>query len=94
MSYLDVEDVAATLLHGFGHPVAIVLDRTSPAIGRSLAQVAVRGLTGATVLAIARDGETFVPDPHDELRAGDVLAVAGRADAITAASALLLGEPT
>ena len=90
----SAEDVAATLLYGLGHPVAIVLDRTSPAIGRSLAQVAVRGLTGATVLAIVRNGETFVPDPHDELRAGDVLAVAGTADAITAASALLLGEPT
>ena len=69
------------------------LDAASPAVGRTLAELDLRGLTGATVLAIQRgdSGRSF-PSGHEVLRAGDVLALAGTEEAIEAARALL-GSP-
>jgi CPA2 family monovalent cation:H+ antiporter-2 len=53
-----------------------------------------RGRTGATVLAIARDGGSIVTPPATErLRANDLVALTGTRDAIGAASELLLGTP-
>jgi CPA2 family monovalent cation:H+ antiporter-2 len=82
-------EAAHALLHGLGDPVVITVPDGSVAVGRTLAQVAVRGMTGATVLALARDGATLPVDPHEPLRAGDALAVAGTAEAIAAARTLL-----
>jgi monovalent cation:H+ antiporter-2, CPA2 family len=43
------------------------------------------------VLAITRDGGGIAsPSPHEPLRAGDVLALAGSAEAVAAARAILL----
>ena len=50
----------------------------SPAVGKTLAELNLRGLTGATVLAIRRGEEAvLVPSGHERLMVGDVLAVAG-----------------
>jgi CPA2 family monovalent cation:H+ antiporter-2 len=78
------------LLPGLGEPTPIELGEASAAVGKSLAELNLRGLTGATVLAITR-GETglLVPTAGEVLRLGDVLAVAGTHDAIEAARALL-----
>ena len=58
-----------------------------------LAEIDLRGLTGATVLAITRDGESvMIPTAREVLRAGDLLAVAGTEASISAAAALLRGE--
>ena len=52
-----------------------------------------RGLTGATVLAIARsDGAALVPTGKETLQAGDVLAVAGGPDAVAARALLVDGQ--
>jgi monovalent cation:H+ antiporter-2, CPA2 family len=68
----------------------VVVPADSAAIGRSLAQLEVRGTTGATVLAIQRGDEGLVvPDAHEPLRAADVLAIAGSSEAISAARVLL-----
>ncbi|MGE3543596.1 MAG: cation:proton antiporter [Kofleriaceae bacterium] len=83
------------LLPGFGGLTPIVLGNQSPAIGRSLADLDLRARTGASVLAITRGGEGNAnPSPKDLLQAGDVLAVAGSAEAIAAARELLLGLET
>jgi CPA2 family monovalent cation:H+ antiporter-2 len=67
----------------------------SAAIGHSLAQLELRGTTGATVLAIQRGDEGLVvPSAHERLRAGDVLAVAGSSEAVAAARSLLEGRGT
>ena len=59
-------------------------------MGRSLAQLNVRGLTGATVLEIHRsDEDVLVPGANDVLRSGDVLALAGSREAIASACRLL-----
>jgi monovalent cation:H+ antiporter-2, CPA2 family len=77
---------AETMLPGLGAPVALQVRDGSPAAGRSLAQLNLRGRTGATVLAIVRAGEqVLVPRGADVVRVDDVLAVAGTADAVSAA---------
>src|SRR6185503_1173047 len=78
------------LLPGLGEPVAIRIDPASTAVGQSLADLNLRGRSGATVLAISRDGESIaVPTAAERLQAGDVLALAGSRDAIESATALL-----
>jgi CPA2 family monovalent cation:H+ antiporter-2 len=78
------------VLPGLGEPVAVALEPGCAAIGRSLAALHLRGVTGATVLAIGRpDGGVLVPSAGEVLREGDVLALAGTAEAVRAAAALL-----
>jgi CPA2 family monovalent cation:H+ antiporter-2 len=71
----------------------VIVAPTSSAAGRTLSDVNLRGLTGATVLCIfrpsANEQRTLVPTGHERLRAGDVLALAGSQDAIAAARDLL-----
>jgi CPA2 family monovalent cation:H+ antiporter-2 len=82
------------LLAGLGEPVPIQLDAQSPAVGRTLADLNLRGVTGATVLALSRGerGESVVPTAEERLREGDVLALAGTHEAVAAAVALLSGD--
>ncbi len=78
------------LLPGLGEPVPFRVDARSVAAGKTLAELDLRGLTGATVLAIIRDERgTIVPTAREELRAGDVLALAGTHTAVEAAKSLL-----
>ena len=81
------------LLPGIGAPEPLTLGASSPAVGRTLAELNVRGLTGATVLEIHRgDEDVLVPRAQEVLRAGDVLALAGTAESIAAAWELLAGR--
>jgi len=87
----DMERVRQAL-PGLGDPVSFRIRDDSPAAERTLAELNLRGLTGATVLAIMRHGEqVLVPSGHEVVHAGDVLAVAGSADSIAAARELALG---
>lgn len=81
------------LLPGLGEPTPVELEPSSPAVGRSLSQLNLRGVTGASVLAIQRGEEgVLVPTATDVLRAGDVLALTGTHAAIDAARAMLAAE--
>ena len=81
---------AAALLPGLTDWERVEIPAGAHAIGHSLADLALRGTTGATVLAIWRaEGGLAVPDAHEPLRAGDILAVTGSAEARTAAAAML-----
>lgn len=75
---------------GLGRPLSIQLIDNSPGAGRSLAQLRLRGATGASVLAIIRDGVGTVPTAADLLRVGDIIALSGTREAIEAARVLLL----
>jgi CPA2 family monovalent cation:H+ antiporter-2 len=83
-----LEDVNA-VLPGLGEPVAIRVIPQSIAVGRSLAQLNLRGATGATVLAIRR-GAQQIPTPlgREVIQADDVIAVAGAHDAVAIARAI------
>jgi CPA2 family monovalent cation:H+ antiporter-2 len=62
--------------------------------GRSLVDADLRRRTGATLVALTRDGETLVhPPPHDVLQAGDVLSLVGHDAQLAAARALIAGGP-
>lgn len=78
------------LLPGLGTLAAVRLEAESPAVGKTLAQLKLRGRTGATVLAVTRPaGGVIVPTAKERLQVGDVLALAGTHEAIAAATAAL-----
>jgi len=90
----DAEPEALTLVHGMlpgmGDPVRVRIAADSPAVDRTLSQLNLRGLTGATVLAITRGAERVVlPIGAEVLHAGDVLALAGTQEAVALATHLL-----
>jgi CPA2 family monovalent cation:H+ antiporter-2 len=89
-----LEDVNA-VLPGLGEPVAIRVVPQSIAVGRSLAQLNLRGATGATVLAIRR-GTEQIPTPlgREVIQADDIVAVAGAHDALAIARAIFAPDPT
>lgn len=77
------------LLPGFTSWERVEVPPASRAVGRSLAELAMRAATGATVLATVRNGTGQLPDAHAPLEAGDILVVTGTGDAIVAATNLL-----
>ncbi len=80
----------AQLLPGLGALVAVPLAETSPAVGKTLAELNLRGRTGATILAITgRKEPVLAPGAQERLRIGDVLALAGTEDAIADARSQL-----
>ncbi len=77
-------------IYGLGSVHSVRLHAKSPAVGRTLAEIHLRGLTGASVIAITRkDGNVLVPDGHAYLHADDILAITGSDEAIQAAKELL-----
>lgn len=78
------------LLPGLGELLAVRLGPGSAAVGQTLAQLNLRGVTGATVLAINR-GEAggMAPCADEVLRLGDVLALTGTRDSIEGARIIL-----
>lgn len=87
-------DAVQDMLLGFPDLTPIRLNPTSAAVGLTLAQINLRVRTGATALAISREGAaTEAPSPHDVLQAGDILALTGSEEALTQAQALLHTGP-
>jgi CPA2 family monovalent cation:H+ antiporter-2 len=83
-----------TLFPGLGDPVAVRLRDQSPAAGRSLSSLGVRGETGATVLAIFRgERSVMLPAAAEVLEPRDLLVLAGTRDAVDAARELLAADP-
>jgi len=81
------------LLPGLGAPQAIRVGTGTHAVDKTLAELNLRGLTGATVLAIIREHDgVLTPTGRETLQAGDLLAVAGTAEAI-ASTERLLAQP-
>jgi CPA2 family monovalent cation:H+ antiporter-2 len=82
------------MLPGFGTPVSVRVGKNSAAAGKSLAQLNLRGVTGATVLAIVRQGQNLtIPSAQQAFQGGDLVALAGTHDAIEAARTLLSDPP-
>ncbi len=80
----------AALLPGLGTIRSVSIDGGAAACHRTLAQLDLRAVTGATVVAIVRDGQTLaMPHAHDQLCPGDTVALAGASHAVEAAIAFL-----
>ena len=79
---------------GLGEPIAVSVGPDDWAAGRSLGEVDLRDLTGATVLAIVRgDRHLVLPVGRERLEVGDTLALAGTGEAVENARALLANGP-
>ncbi|MHB1329033.1 MAG: cation:proton antiporter domain-containing protein [Gemmatimonadales bacterium] len=88
---LEMPGPVKELLPGIGAPMVVTLSPHSHAVGQTLAELELRGRTGAMILAISRaQGSIPVPGPNERLEAGDRLAVAGSHESIEAAERLLL----
>jgi len=82
------------LFPGLGDPVAVRLRDGSPAAGRSLSALGVRGRTGATILAIFRgERSVMLPLAGELLEPRDLLVLAGTHEAVEAARELLAADP-
>jgi CPA2 family monovalent cation:H+ antiporter-2 len=80
------------LVPGLGDARTVSVAPRSPAVGRTLKQLNLRGLTGATVIAIERGPEDVIyPDGEEALREGDIAVLTGSADSVEAAARLMLG---
>jgi CPA2 family monovalent cation:H+ antiporter-2 len=78
------------MLPGLGEPVAMTVMENSIAAGQTLADLDMRGVTGATVLAVLRDSQAYVsPRGDTRLEKGDVIAVAGTHDAVDGVRAMV-----
>jgi CPA2 family monovalent cation:H+ antiporter-2 len=82
-------DTVGKILPGLGDPVSLRIEPGSALEGQTLAGANLRGLTGATVLAIVRgDEQVLMPSGQETLREGDVLAVVGSHEAVESARSL------
>ena len=80
-------------LPGIGAPTSAAIPSDSPAVGRSLKDLNLRGRSGATVVALVRGRERIpFPDADTKLAAGDLVALAGTRAAVELARAMLSGE--
>ena len=82
------------LLPGIGSLSAVTVEAGGPADKRTLAELNVRGLTGATVVAVCRgDRPLIYPSGRVQLEANDVLALSGTTEAVVAAQERLTKSP-
>jgi CPA2 family monovalent cation:H+ antiporter-2 len=81
------------MLPGLGTLVPVRVAASSVAAGATLAELNLRGRTGATAVALSREGQQAIvlPTAETQLREGDLLALSGTHDAIAQAQRLLAG---
>jgi CPA2 family monovalent cation:H+ antiporter-2 len=85
---------ARHMMPGLGEPEIVRLQATSPALGRTLKTINLRGLTGATVVALQQaTGPAIVPTGDELLADGDVVVLAGSTEAVRAARTILERVP-
>ena len=78
------------LMPGIGVLTPVTVEPDSPVVGRTLGELDLRGLTGATVVALCRgDDRIELPSGQQRLEAGDMLALTGSEVAIESAERLL-----
>ena len=80
---------SAEQLPGFGMITPIRLQAGASAIGRTLASIDLRALTGAAAIAISRNQEVIVASGGEVLQEGDIVGLSGTLESIEAARRLL-----
>jgi CPA2 family monovalent cation:H+ antiporter-2 len=91
-SFLRGGDITGALMSSVSRMIAgattdtFYLEPDSPAVGRTLASLDLRGRTRALIIAVVRDEtHTLGPGPEYELRPGDILVLVGDHEALDAA---------
>lgn len=86
-------DLAAQIektLPGLGNVASMKLSKGDKAVGKTLSELNLRGLTGASVIAIKRgEKDIATPSAHEKLLEGDVLVMTGSEQSIVSARELL-----
>ncbi len=77
------------LIPGFGDIIEINLAAGSFAIEKTLANLNLRGVTEATVLAITRNSQSIIPTAHELLKENDILILSGTHEAVKSAKNFL-----
>ena len=68
----------------------IVLAPAMSAINKLISELQLRTKTGASIVAIQRNGATLInPEPHEELLPGDDILLIGRPEQLSAAKSFL-----
>jgi CPA2 family monovalent cation:H+ antiporter-2 len=89
---VDMFATATHMLPGLGSPTPFRMSEGDHGVGKSLAELDLRGRTGATVLGITRGGAGIAaPSKLERLEADDTLVLVGTTEAITAAKEILVG---
>jgi CPA2 family monovalent cation:H+ antiporter-2 len=82
------------LFPGMGHIAPFRLEPGSYGVGKTVRELNLGSLTGATILVVLRgEGNSLLPTGKDILQAGDVLTLAGTPEAVEAAKEILLKGP-
>jgi len=89
----DLAPDLSRLVPGLGDAAAVRLGPEHFGAGRTLGQTNLRGRTGASVIAIERDGAPVAPTAEARLQAGDTLVVTGTVDSVEAARQWLTTGP-
>ena len=85
---VEINEVAEAL--GSASTETLLIDADSAAIGKTIGDLRLRSRSGATVIAIARDGQTEInPGPDYRLAAEDVLVLLGSPEQIDVAVKLI-----
>jgi CPA2 family monovalent cation:H+ antiporter-2 len=70
----------------------VALGDGSPAVGKLIAELRLRSLTGASIVGIERNGQNLInPAPDEELQAGDQLLLLGSGGQLESARSLMSG---
>jgi CPA2 family monovalent cation:H+ antiporter-2 len=93
MAAVDRFTTATHMLPGLGAPTPFRIEASHHAAGRTLAELGLRGRTGATVLGLSREGTGIAaPNKEERLQTGDTLVLVGTREAVQAAMAVLRGD--
>ena len=77
-------------LPGLGNITSMHLSKSDKAVGKTLAEINLRGMTGASVIAIKRGAQDIaIPSGDEKLLEGDVLVMTGSEQSIISARELL-----
>ncbi|MGB8332456.1 MAG: cation:proton antiporter, partial [Polyangiales bacterium] len=83
-----------SLIPGMDSVLGLRVSGNSRAVGKTLAEINLRALTGATVVAIGRGvGNVVLPTGHERIEPEDVLAITGTAEAVREAVSHLTKGP-
>jgi CPA2 family monovalent cation:H+ antiporter-2 len=85
---------ATHMVPGLGAPTPFRVEASHFAAGRTLAELGLRGRTGASVLGLSRDGNGIAaPSKDQRIEAGDMLILVGTRESVREAETVLRGAP-
>ncbi|NBQ44185.1 MAG: hypothetical protein EBU23_17415 [Mycobacteriaceae bacterium] len=79
-----------TPVPGYGRLLSLSVPGSSPVVGKLIRELALRSSSGASIVAIERQGESLInPGPDEELRADDRLLLLGAQEQLNRAGKYL-----